>query len=487
MRRQISDFQTIHSEGGLLPPDLLRRIIDAKEQVPGTEPQDYGLPKGDRLNEAITQSWNRLRRHWTEFRETAKNLPNDEPGTGLTNDKWNIPLLRELGFGMIPTSPGPEIEGRTYAINRFFGPTPIHLIGCGLSLDRRAAGVRGAAQANPHGLVQEFLNRSENHLWGIVSNGLRFRILRNSQALSRQSYLEFNLEGMFEGEVFSDFVLLWLLAHATRFYPREENHPELCWLEQWTKLAEEQGTRALGQLRSGVEKSLEVLGQGFVGHPRNTVLRESLRSGTLSLVDFHAQLLRVVYRLIFLFVAEDRTFDVNSIIHPPDESEQGRQARLHYASHYSTARLRELASKIKGSRHGDLWQQFNLIVGVLSGEDGYEEARQHLALPILGSFLWSPNSTESLNASSLSESNGVELANADFLETIRYLAFTRRGKMLRHVDYKNLGAEELGSVYESLLALTPQISGDGARFSFVERGVSTLLSLNRNRVNRVPL
>jgi hypothetical protein len=36
------------------------------------------------------------------------------------------------------------------------------------------------------------------------------------------------------------------------------------------------------------------------------------------------------------------------------------------------------------------------------------------------------------------------------------------------VDYKNLGAEELGGVYESLLALTPQLSADGARFTFAE-------------------
>src|SRR3990172_8449910 len=54
------------------------------------------------------------------------------------------------------------------------------------------------------------------------------------------------------------------------------------------------------------------------------------------------------------------------------------------------------------------------------------------------------------------------------LEALRHLAYTRQGKVLRPVDYKNLGAEELGGVYETLLALTPQISGDGARFSFAE-------------------
>jgi hypothetical protein len=208
MPRRSAEFQTIRSEGGLLPPDLLRRVLDPKEKLPGTRAEDYGLPQDERVNEVITQSWNRLRKHWAEFRTSASRLPDGEAGTGLTNDKWSLPLLRELGFGLLPTSAGPEIGGRTYAINRLFGPVPVHLVGCGVSLDRRAAGVRGAAAANPHGLVQEFLNRSPGHLWAIVANGRRLRILRDSQALSRQSFLEFDLEGMFSGEVYSDFVVL---------------------------------------------------------------------------------------------------------------------------------------------------------------------------------------------------------------------------------------------------------------------------------------
>jgi len=460
MARRTLDFQTIRSEGGLLPPDLLRRVLDPKEKLDGTRPEDYGLPTGERPSEVITQSWNRLRKHWVEFRAAATRLPAGEPGIGLTNDKWSLPLLRELGFGLLPTTAGPELGGRTYAISRFFGPVPVHLVGCGLSLDRRAAGVRGAAAANPHGLVQEFLNRSTGHLWAIVSNGLRLRILRDNQALSRQSFVEFDLEAMFAGEVYSDFVVLWLVAHATRFVARDADRAETCWLEQWTKVAAEQGTRALGELRGGVERALVILGEGLTSHPKNVTLRESLRSGQASLADFHGQLLRVVYRLIFLFVAEDRTIDGESLLHPRDESEVARVARERYAAHYSSARLRELASSIKGTRHGDLWRQFQLLVHAVSGQPSGAATREHLALPALGSFLWDPASTSTLN--------DAELTNHDFLEALRDLAFTRQGKMLRPVDYKNLGAEELGGVYESLLALTPQISADGARFNFAE-------------------
>jgi hypothetical protein len=446
---------------------LLRRIVDPAGKLSGVEPAAYGLAAGERINEAITDCWKKLRRHWTEFRSATKDLPVGDAATGLTNDKWSLPLLRELGFGFLPTTAGPIIDGKTYAISRFPGNTPIHLVGIGVSLDHRTAGVRGAAAGNPHGMVQEFLNRSPGHLWAIVSNGFAFRILRDNQALSRQSFLEFDLEAMFDGEVYSDFVLLWLVAHASRFMPRNDGRPDSCWLEIWSKLAAEQGVAALTDLRGGVEKALEILGQGFVGHPKNTALRDALRKGEVKLSDFHHQLLRVVYRLIFLFVAEDRELEGIPILHPQDKSDAARLSRDRYASHYSTGRLRELASRIKGSRHGDLWRQFQLLVGGVSGDPRFVAVRNALALPSLGSMLWNPDATALLNGPGLAE-QGTELSNHDFLEALRHLAFIRKDKILRPVDYKNLGSEEFGGVYESFLALTPQISSDGARFTFAE-------------------
>ena len=142
--------------------------------------------------------------------------------------------------------------------------------------------------------MQKFLNRSDRHLWAIVSNGLRLRILRDNQALSRQSYIEFDLEAMFAGEVYSDLVLLWVVVHASRFVPREGERPETCWLEQWTREAEQQGARALGELRGGVERALRILGRGFTSHPRNAALRERLQTGALTPDGLHGQLLRVV-------------------------------------------------------------------------------------------------------------------------------------------------------------------------------------------------
>lgn len=108
---------------------------------------------------------------------------------------------------------------------------------------------------------------------------------------------------MFEGEVFSDFALLWLLCHQSRV---ESDNPSACWLEQWAKSAQDQGVRALDTLRGSVQKSIEILGQGFL-ESYNPELKERLRSGALSQQDYFRQLLRLVYRLLFLFAAGSRT------------------------------------------------------------------------------------------------------------------------------------------------------------------------------------
>src|ERR1017187_2272971 len=79
-----------------------------------------------------------------------------------------------------------------------------------------------------------------------------------------------------------------------------------------------------------------------------------------------------------------------------------------------------------------------------------------LALPALGSFLFSPRALPDLNA--------CDISNFHLLEAIRSLAVTQPGRSRRVVDYKNLGAEELGSVYESLLELHPDLNPDAATF-----------------------
>src|SRR5690606_8636692 len=57
------------------------------------------------------------------------------------------------------------------------------------------------------------------------------------------------------------------------------------------------------------------------------------------------------------------------------------------------------------------------------------------------------------------------ITNDDLLQAIRALAYVEQDRVLRTVDYRNLGSEELGSVYESLLELHPAMDVAGKSFS----------------------
>ena len=250
-----------------------------------------------------------------------------------------------------------------------------------------------------------------------------------------------------DGEVYADFSLLWMLCHESRV---PVDNPADCWLERWSKAAQERGTRALDQLRDGVETAITALGRGFLSHPANTALREALRAERLTRQDYYRQLLRVVYRLLFLFVAEDR-----GVLLDPGAPEA---ARRRYTDFYSTARLRRLAERRRGTRHADLYVGLNLVMEKLGTDAGCPE----LGLPALGSFLWSPAAVRDLA--------GCQIANHDLLDAVRALAFTVEGSVRRPVDYKNLGSEELGSVYESLLELHPILSVDAGAFALETAG-----------------
>ena len=306
MKRTQNTFQTVKTEGAILPIDLLRRILDGDRDVPGLQPEDYHLTRSERLNELTTRAWNRLQGAWQGFKDAMEGLPESDTGTSLTRERWLHILFQELGYGRLTTRKAYEVEGRTYPISHEWQNTPIHLVSFRQDLDKRTPGRAGAARVSPHSLVQELLNRGNDHLWGIVSNGLTLRLLRDNVSLTRQAYVEFDLQAMMDSDAYSDFFLLYLLCHQSRVEVPEGKGPEHCWLEKWYNTAAQQGVRALDQLRDGVQKSIEALGGGFLAHPANAELREKLRSGALSTLDYYRQVLRQVYRLLFLFVAEDR-------------------------------------------------------------------------------------------------------------------------------------------------------------------------------------
>lgn len=475
----LSAFTSVRTVGSALPSEALVRA--AELQVPGQRTDDYQLTPGMAFGSAITRAWDAARGAHRAWTAALAHLPPGDPATRLTREKWLLPLLYELGYGRpevlpagVDVPPGlGESEPIHFPIShRLAWPSgaaepaatmPLHMVGGRVSLDTRTSGVTARA---PQAMVQDYLNRDHRSLWGLVSNGHSMRVLRDASSLTKQSYVEFDLDDIFDNQRYADFRLFFLTVHASRFAPMARLHASVsagedeeatlaapavltvdsCWLEQWRAVAIADGARALDALRGGVARALQHLGTGFVSHPANTELRQLLADTPDAGRDLHRALLRIAYQLIVLFVVEDR-----ELLHTASTD---TAAKTLYSDYYSTARLRRLATTRIGTRHSDLWPAHLIVTDALAG-DGLPS----LALPGLGASLFARDTLGVLAHAVLS--------NRHLLAAVRELAEITHQKtgQRRRVDYRNLDSEELGGVYEGLLAYVPEYHSTSRTFT----------------------
>jgi len=430
------NLNTIKSEGSLIPADLLDSIYAGEPK--GQKAGDFGLNGKVRLIDEIASCWSDAKAYWEAFQHGLDRLKEGESGATVTREQWILPLLRTLGFEGISFSHSAILVGGSpYSISHRLGdeehPLPIHIEGANFELDQRNP--TGRTRISPHALIQEYLNRTDA-LWGIVTNGRQFRILRDSARLSRPTYLEFDLKEMMEGEHFTDFQLFYRIVHRTRF-PKESETAHDCLLEDYYQNGIETGGRVREHLRDGVEEALKIFGNGFLEHHNNGYLIELIKEGKLSPVEYYRQLLRLIYRFLFLMVSEER-----KLVGPDPKNDKLYKL---YTQNYSINRLREkVEHPVDPKEHyWDLWegvkQTFRLYCDKSAGDI--------MGVDVLNGDLF--------GSSAMPELEKASLYNRDFLHGFAQLSLFKEGKSIRRINYGYLDVEELGSVYESLLDYHP--------------------------------
>lgn len=432
------NYPSIRIEGSILSPDILEKLDDAN----GQRPADFGLEATVKVKDEIARAWADAQDYWRIYNRKLETLKEDSPATTETRNLWVVPLLGLLGYQLEYEAKSIELNSKLYPISHRVtnrGNAAIHISGSRelAGLDRKPEKV--ALKMSAHAMMQEYLNLTEQ-LYGIVTNGKLIRLLRDSSRLVKLTYLEFDLDRIFSDGLFADFAVLYRLLHVTRLPALLENSAD-CLLEKYHQDTIEQGSRIREGLRITVTEALQTLGTGFLSHPDNHELRQQVASDEIRPDVYFNHLLRLIYRLLFLMVIEER-----GMVFPKGTPSKNSTI---YFQHYSVQRLRRLATTrgLQVARHHDAWLQLLATFHLFENTTGAAV----LGTTTLGGQLFSPASLGPLPASTLS--NASLFAS---LEKLCYFTHPQNGQRMP-VNFGALATEEFGSVYESLLELHPVI------------------------------
>ena len=451
------DYTSIHIYGHLLSDDILHNI-ERDNTLIGNRDQDFGMDIS--VSSAIDYVWSSLRNDWNFYKERAGNerLAGRDPyGTRRARDLMER-LLQSLGYKLDRQVANIEVAGTGYDISytcQELGKMPFIVIGENIStdgsidtldkcsLDYRAKG--GMRKKSAHATMLEYLNATEN-VYGIISNGQILRIIRNSGQLVKLTYIEFDLRRMLEEDKYTEFCLMFRLLHASRF---RTSGDEPCVMERWFNMSIESGNRIRNGLSRAVQTTMETIGNAVLTSKGegNDALRRAFADGTMDAARLNKELIHFIYRLLFLFIIEERglVYQIPDSVDAPDYKQQCQWQDI-YKKYYAASRLRRLSelSYLKQRQYSDLWQglmdTFHLFEPDTFGEK--------LGIKPLGGVLFGTETLHWLKQ--------CQVSNRDLLAAFAALnEFTDERQQRVKINYSSLDVEEFGSVYEGILEMRP--------------------------------
>lgn len=428
-RKPISDMSawpSLSLEGNLIAPAMIAKTDqrDAPEQAP----EDYAVRKGLTIREEISTAFRVGQSHFDAFEKL------EAPSQDATR-RFVAGFFKET-FGFEDLTPADAPLAMIAS-----GRVPLVVVPPSETLDRRSPTLSVDRSRSPAFALQDYLNDTEEALWGIVTNGTHLRLMRDNASLTRPAYIEADLAQIFSTEDIASFAALWLLIHRSRFGAADTPATD-CPLERWREAGSREGEAARDRLADQVQIALKVLGSGFL--EANPDLAAKLKSGEVNLTVWFNELLRLVYRLIFLMVAEDR-----NLLHP---AKSKAEARTLYAEGYSLAALRKQCYRAATwDKHHDRYEGIKIVFRALA------HGQEALALPALGGLFAEDR---------LPHLETARLRNRAFMEALYRLSWLADKTGMVPVNWRAMETEELGSVYESLLELQPQLGDDGKTLVF---------------------
>lgn len=453
MKSTQNQYTSLTLVGSLFSADMLSLMAQGQSSHQSAE--DYKLLPGLRFSDEISRSFNIARALYNEYKKNRTETSAFDTTKKFIEDFFT----KALNYDSFINSSGKTIKDRKYPVTQYAAKeVPIIIAPYTFELDTpdgrfTVEGVT-SRKKSAFSLAQLFLNASTECTWAFATNGLEIRLLRDSDSMVRPSYLSFDIESILNDSRYPDFVALWYLIQASRVN---------VW-EAWRTEGITNGTRVREGLRDGVTNALLHLGAGFLkteGDGNNALLN-ALKDGKradgipYTQMDFYKALLREVYRFLFLSTIEERDL---LFAHSTDEAQltpELRKAHKIYREGYSIHRLAEKSRRIPANdKYTDIWHGVQVVFKAL------QQGNEKLDLSPLGGLF---------RADQCPLLDSCNIDNEHFLKAIRCLRWCYIDSKLTFTDYRNMGTEEFGSVYESLLELVPRVDLDSRSFSFVGIG-----------------
>ncbi|MFF4016599.1 Eco57I restriction-modification methylase domain-containing protein [Streptomyces sp. NPDC001843] len=288
----------------------------------------------------------------------------------------------------------------------------------------------------------------------LLSNGSELRVIRRDPGLGGEaSYLSVDLAGLAELGDDHEWRVLWALLRPEAFVP--DHTGEILW-KRVEDASSDTATAVSENLSGGVRTAISAIANGALYHWRQR------QQPVPEPRNLFADALKIAYRLLFVAYAEDR-----GLLPVGTPS---------YDRGYSLRGLRrEILTDAGWAPDGGLlWNSLQASWSLL--RDGVDAGE--LQITGFNGGLFDPAKCPLLDDPAMTIGDTFVRDAIDALswtEAERPTSKTAVGR--RAVNYRELGVEQLGSIYEGLLSFEPQIADSHKALARIGRGQSAIVQV----------
>lgn len=436
-------LRNIRPSGGLFTENIILRLRDNPDLLKIGKIESFlekdtkELKKNFKEKRNIIFDW--CTQKWDEISPNIENWSLDD-----LSKKWLIPLFTLFGhdleiFQINKENIDDNSPLRDFKIshrskdhkNPFF-----HFVNINEDFDSKIE--HNPQGKSHHNTCQQLINLNPEIKWLLLSNGRILRILTKYYHSYSKGYIEFDLENIFANRDVKEFNVLYSIIHSTRFTERPKDYEILIDLFQKESVSE--GIKIGDALRDNVKKALELLGKELI--QQNLDFLDKILSGEIDRTEFYAELLRIIYRIIFILYAEQRHMLPG--------------AGTLYFEQFSLSSLRFLVEKpIKAEKNYDLWNKLFITFNIVNEGNEFLDVNSYN-----GSLFKNENLPIILK-------NTLKVSNSVLLKIIRSLTTSVVINVRQRINFLEITEEEIGAIYESLLDYKPYISAN-AQFQLIE-------------------